>query len=72
MMEIRRTIENTSLFCGLPVCLKDAYSIFRNVRWYQHANEVMASLMEASYLAAASHPHASYLTEMYAEIANPM
>ncbi|SDM54761.1 SusD/RagB family nutrient-binding outer membrane lipoprotein [Kriegella aquimaris] len=62
---------NTSLFVGLPVALTDPNQ-FHKFADDLNVNEVVASLDESIYLAAASNPHASYLTEMYAENANPM
>lgn len=62
---------NTSLFVGLPVALTDPNQ-FHKFADGINANEVIASLDESVYLAAASNPHASYLTEMYAEDANPL
>jgi hypothetical protein len=62
---------NTSLFVGLPVALTDPNQ-FQKFADGINANEVIASLDGSVYLAAASNPHASYLTEMYAEDANPM
>ncbi|MBC8769062.1 SusD/RagB family nutrient-binding outer membrane lipoprotein [Arenibacter sp. BSSL-BM3] len=62
---------NTSLFVGLPVALTDPNQ-FQKFAGGINANEVIASLDGSVYLAAASNPHASYLTEMYAEDANPL
>tara|TARA_R110002049_G_scaffold7795_2_gene44005 strand:- start:11000 stop:12736 length:1737 start_codon:yes stop_codon:yes gene_type:complete len=62
---------DTSLFVGLPVALTDPNQ-FQKFADGINANEVIASLDGSVYLAAASNPHASYLTEMYAEDANPM
>ncbi|MCM4173630.1 SusD/RagB family nutrient-binding outer membrane lipoprotein [Arenibacter sp. TNZ] len=62
---------NTSLFVGLPVALTDPNQ-FQKFADGINANEVIATLDGSVYLAAASNPHASYLTEMYAEDANPM
>jgi hypothetical protein len=62
---------NTSLFVGLPVALTDPNQ-FHKFADNLNVNEVISGLDDSIYLAAASNPHASYLTEMYAENANPM
>lgn len=62
---------DTSLFVGLPVALTDPNQ-FQKFADGINANEVIASLDGSVYLAAASNPHASYLTEMYAEDSHPM
>ncbi|WP_339714742.1 SusD/RagB family nutrient-binding outer membrane lipoprotein [uncultured Kriegella sp.] len=62
---------NTALFVGLPIALTDPNQ-FPVLSDGINANEVIASLDESVYLAAASNPHTSYLADMYAEDANPM
>ena len=61
---------NTSLFVGLPIALSAPNDFNMGAETLNNFGDQIASLDAEVYRAAAANPHASYLSERYAENAN--